>query len=132
MEPFPTKAEVSLRQRICHEAWELSLSATGIEKMKLIAEAHPYAVDRSNAEGSLHIHWHPRLSSYMICDFSGFITMIPEDEPDILIEAIKLEFHQRGAFRESITGEKAEPLRMPPKKFVRTQKIHIKLGDLGL
>lgn len=133
MDPFPTPHEVSLRQRICAEAWQLSSLATGLEKMKLIAEAHPYAVDRSEAEGCLHIHWHPRLRVFMICDYGGFVTMIPEEDLSALTSAVKMEFDQRGAFRESITGEKAAPIRkVAPVKFVRTQKKQLSLKDLGL
>ena len=132
MDSFPTPHEVSIRQRICREAWALSSLAAGKEKMKLIAEASPYAVDRSEAEGCLHIHWHPRLKSFMICDYGGFITMIPQEDLRTLTEAIKMEFDRCGAFRESITGEKAMPVRRPAKKFVRTQKKHLSLKDLGL
>ena len=133
MEAFPTPREVSLRQRICKEAWQLSSLAAGKEKMKLISEAYPYAIDRSNAEGCIMVHWHPRLEAFMICDYGGFITMIPEGDTETLVSAVKMEFHQSGAFRESITGDKATPVkRREPKKFVRTQKKHLTLGDLGL
>lgn len=133
MDPFLAPREVSLRQRICREAWALSSLAAGKEKMKLIAEAHPYAVDRSNAEGCLHIHWHPKLKTFMICDFAGFITMIPEEDHHTLSSAVKLEFHQRGAFRESITGEKAAPVRRrESRKVEQIQKKHLSLKDLGL
>ena len=101
--------------------------------MKLIAKAHPYAVDRSEAEGCLNIHWHPRLKSFMVCDYGGFITLVPEEDLHVLISAVKMEFHQSGAFREKITGKKAKPVRKrEPTKYVRKQKVHISLGDLGL
>ena len=133
MDPFPTLAEISAAQAICKEAWQLSLLASGEEKMRLIAQASPYALDRSEAEGSLYFHWHPRLKAFMVCDFGGFITMIPEEDLYVLVEAVKMEFQQMGAFRERVTGKKASPVkRREPKKFVRTQKVYISLKDLGL
>ena len=133
MNPFPPPHEISLRQRICREAWALSSLAFGKEKMKLIAEAFPFAIERTPSEGVLWIQWHPRLKSFTVSDFGGFVTMVPEDDLEVLIEAIKMEFHQAGAFRESITGEKARPKqRVPVGKPARTQKAHISLGDLGL
>ncbi len=133
MTPFPTKRETKLAQLKCREAWELSHLAAGHEKMKLIASAHPHCVDRSAAEGPLIFHWHPRLKSFTVGDFGGFITMIPEEDTHVIIAAIKMEFHQAGAFRELITGKKAKPVQKREiTKYVKPQKLKLSLEDLGL
>ena len=132
MTPLPSPEEVQAAQKVCAEAWSLSRLAFGIEKMKLIATAFPFSIRGSASEGALSFHWHPKEKSFVVSDWGGFITLVLEDAPEVLLEAIRLEFQQRGAFRESITGEKAKPKREPVKKFVRTQKKSLSLKDLGL
>ena len=132
MTPLLSKEEVQAAQKVCAEAWSLSRLAFGHEKMKLIALAFPFSIHGSNAEGALSFHWHPKEKSFVVSDWGGFITLIPEDAPEVVLEAIRMEFQQRGAFRESITGEKAKPKRKPKEKFVRTQKKQLSLKDLGL
>jgi len=131
--PFPTKAETKASQEKCKEAWELSHLAIGHEKMKLIALAHPHSLDRSAAEGPLIFYWHPRLEAFTVGDFGGFITMIPEADTHVLIDAIKMEFHQAGAFRELITGKKAPPVKKREiTKYVKPPSLKISLEDLGI
>ncbi len=131
MTPLPTPAEVLEDQKVCREAWEKSLLSSGTEKMKLISQAHPHAIDRSNSEGALYLHWNPKMKSFMVGDYGGFITMIPEDDLNTLTVALKMEFQIAGAFRQMITGEKARPRINRPKQE-RTQKVRISLGDLDL
>ena len=132
MTPFLSADKLKVRQKDCAEAWSLSRLALGLERMRLISLAFPFSIKGSEAEGALSFHWHPKEKSFVVSDWGGFITFVPEDAPEVLLEAIKMEFQQRGAFRESVTGEKAKLKRKPKEKFVRTQKKQLSLKDLGL
>ena len=131
MTPFPTPEELAVQQQECRDAWEAAKLLIGIEKMKMIHKAFPFAVAGGGAESSLHFDWHPEHKWFCVCDYGGFITLIPEDDLETLAAAIKLEFQQFGAFRETITGQKARPVsrRQPVKKIKRTS---LSLKDLGL
>lgn len=104
MEPFPSPQEIAFAQQRCREAYEKSRTASGLEKMRLISEAFPYAVN--GGEGGLRLSWKREEKSWAIADSAGFITLIPEDDMVTLCVALGMEYGRAGSFRELVTGKK--------------------------
>ena len=138
MEPLPTSQELKEAQEACKKAWAKSWTASGDEKLKLVHKAFPYAVSGGGSKGSLTINLHPTYNAFAISDHGGFLTLVSVSDWAQLLAALALEFKERGAFRELITGQKPARPRTreaPGSKISVTRKppgSKISLADIGL
>jgi len=132
--PQLTKFEIAEMQVVCKEAWTAAQRATGLERMKLVHKAFPFAISGgANPDGGcLRICWSERYNSFWVSDSAGFITLVPESEADgTIFAAIGMEANEKGSFREMITGKK--PLKRPPvPKIEPKKKVKLSLKDLEL
>lgn len=133
MTPFPTPAEIAALQADCQEAWEKSKSAEGLEKLQLIRQAFPFAVQ--GAPGGLRISWDEK--GWTIADSGGFITILDKDDIVTMLVILGMESAAPGSFRELIEGKKrreeVKPAPKPPHPdFAKYQRGKITLADIGL
>lgn len=119
-------------QERCRDAWEQAQSAEGLERMRLINLAFPYAV-RANANSpGLRILWNNNEKCWTVCDTAGFITLVPKDDVATLLVMIGMESALAGAVRDVVEGRERKERRKvePPPPPVKKKKLT--LGDLGL
>ena len=133
MTPLPLPHEVEEHSRICHEAWKAAQEAKGLERMKLIHKAFPFAVTGPSA-GSLNISIDKEHNSLSVSDWGGFITLIPLNDLGVkeLLVALGMERGDAGSFRELITGVKREVRAQPKQATPRPKPAKISLDDLDL
>ena len=133
MQPFPSDQEVEKAQRAAKSTWTRSRQATGLRKMQLVHQAFPYAINGGPAAGGLTVRFHLLKRVITVCDASGFVTAIDEDDLGQLLSAVKLECSRRGSLRELVTGVKP-PERsgseVPSARVAPSSKIS--LSDIGL
>lgn len=127
MTPFPTKAEHAAASQSCQEAWEKSRRAAGLERMRLINLAFPFAIHGGSALGGLRVSYLHKHQALAVSDGAGFITLIEVDDWQTLFCALGMEAGERGSFRRTVEGGKAYK-KPPPKKAHKK----ISLTDLGL
>jgi len=127
MTPFLIKAEYVTSTQACQEAWEKSRSTTGLERMKLINLAFPFAIHGGSALGGLRVSYLHEHRALAVSDGAGFITLIDIKDWQTLLCALGMEAGERGSFRRAITGGKAYE-KVQPKKENRK----LTLTDLGL
>ena len=137
MTPIPTPQEVAKMQQDCLIAWDKAKTAEGLEKMRLINQAFPYAVDGGSAISGLRFKWHVTECKWVASDAAGFITLIERYDIATMLIAIGMEAARAGAFREAIEGKKPEELPLPRSVFdepkpKKPAKHKLTIADLGL
>lgn len=127
MTPNHTPTEVAQMQAEAQEALAQSESAEGLEKLRLINKAFPFAI-QGHPHG-LRIAYDN--GGWSISDLEGFITVVDKEDTTTLFVMIGMETARRGSVREIITGKKrpiAEP--SPRRESLKGKKIT--LADIGL
>ena len=128
MTPFPTPAEVAALQDRARVAWAKAQKAEGLERLRLINEAFPFAI--TGGPSSLKFMWHFKEKKWTAMDGTGFITLIEPDDIATMLIAVGMDADRPGAFRELVEGKKrAETPAPPPKK---EKKPVPSLSELGL
>lgn len=127
MTPFPTPAEITLMQERCQAALEKAKTAEGLEKMRLLNEAFPFALTGGDSS-SLRFSWHPKEMKWTVCDSEGFLTLIEKEDVSTMLIAIGMEAAKAGSFRSLITGK--ERRQEPPK--AKRFGAKLTLEDIGL
>jgi hypothetical protein len=131
MTPFPSPQEVATLQAEAREALAQSETAEGLEKLRLINAAFPFAIQGTGY--GLRISWTG--DGWSISDTAGFITILPRDDSASLLVMIGMESARAGSVREVITGKKrASVLREVklPEPVKRDPKKKLTLSELGL
>ncbi len=124
-------AEVLAAQDACTKAWEESRLRNGIDRMKLIYKAFPYAV---NGGGSgLRLTWVEEFNGLGLADSGGFLTLI--DDGDILqqlFHLLSLESRTPGAVRALITGVPLPERALEDPQVPKILEKKLSLKDLDL
>jgi len=130
MTPFKTKSELTALTIICKNAWDASRKATGRERLKLIHEAFPSFV-KGDGTKPLQISWQEKENRFLLSDYGGFLTMVPEAEPELLLQIIKEEAKLPGALRAFLKGKPPPLPEVRPFALPRSLP-RIELGTLNL
>lgn len=126
MTPNHTPQEVAQMQAEAHEALAQSEKAEGLEKLRLINKAFPFAI-QGHPHG-LHIAYDN--GGWSVSDIGGFITVVDKEDTNTLFVMIGMETARRGSVRELITGEKKTAPPTPCREALKGKKIT--LADIGL
>lgn len=137
MIPHKTPAESEASILACHDAWRKAQDAIGLERLKLVHQAFPHAVQGAS-RCQLLIAWSAQHQLYSVADHGGFITLVTSREIEL---ALSIESMGEGKFRETVTGTPSKPRPAPqvfsmdyqPAKSRRPKKTTgLTLSDLGL
>jgi hypothetical protein len=131
MTPFPSPQEVATLQAEAREALAKSETAEGLEKLRLINKAFPFAIQGTGY--GLRISWTG--DGWSISDTGGFITILDRDDATTMLVMIGMESARAGSVREVITGKKRasvliETTLPEPVKMKKPEKLTI--AELGL
>ncbi len=145
MTQLPTPAEILAAQVACAEAWAESRLRNGIDRMKLIYQAFPHAVDGGSAKSGLRLTWIEEQNAIGIADAGGFLTLVGDEgngeggdafiarTMQQLFLLLHLESTSPGAVRELITGvPRPKTLDTSQVPKISEKKSKLTLSDLGL
>ena len=133
MTPNHSAAEIAMMQAEAREALLASEEAEGLEKLRLINKAFPFAVQGSGQ--GLLIAWTG--ADWSISDTAGFITRLEKDDVVTMLVMIGMEAGKKGSVREIVTGEerKAKIVALSdvkPNELHNMKSSKLTLANLGL
>ena len=142
MTPLMNEEELAAARQECEEAHEAIDSAEGIERLRLIRKAFPFALTLGECEGHLTLAWSVKHAAIAVFDLGGFLTLIlPDHSGDLsfLFDALRSESRTAGTLRYILTGQKPPPRRLRPSERPKAAEYKpkkpldlITLADLGL